>query len=137
VKDETPGLFDQSPGVASAATVPPAKIDLAATIDPAVLAQTALSVGSEVVCVAASMRYPKHIVDQAIRFQPSEIETLQPLLTEWIKSSTTQIDPGTAFLIFAGLMLGTHVLIAERMRAAEMPPPAPPVPPPSAASVPV
>lgn len=118
-----------------AATVPPPTVNLAATIDPATLATTALSVGAEVFAVAASMRYPKHIVDQAIRFQPSELETLQPLLTEWIKSSTTQIDPGTAFLIFGGMMLGTHILIAERMRAAEMPQPPPPVPPPSASQV--
>lgn len=97
-----------APGMGEAAAPPPQSIPL----DPEALAAMALGVGNAVVGMVAQIRYPPHIA-ATVPLQAPEIEALQPILTTWLKTAHTNLDPGTAFLLLAGCTLGLHVLAAE------------------------
>lgn len=108
-----------SQGTAPDAKQEPPKVDPTTFLPAAELAQVAVGMLSEVSSIVASMRYSRDIA-ATVRFSPADEALLTPLLAQSLSGAGLKMDPGTAFCVVGGLLLGMKFIAAERTARARL-----------------
>ncbi len=79
------------------------------------LARVAITIGEGIALAVATARYGKDIADSVVPLAKAERDTLEPLTTEWLRTSLPSLTAGEVLGLMLLVSIGQRVAIMEMM----------------------